>query len=67
MCNPDMGLLGQVWVDDIQGPFVSFNNTRHKCKNWDAISKAASELQVPEGTKPKVRLRNGDKHIPSVP
>lgn len=67
MCNPDMGMLGQVWVDDMQEPYVKFDGTKHMCKNWDAIREKAKKLQVPEGSKVKVRLRGGDLHIPRVP
>jgi hypothetical protein len=48
MCQPDTGLLGQVWWD-LEQPkaFVDFN-TEHKCKNFDAIRQWAQERQIPE-------------------
>jgi hypothetical protein len=67
MCNPDTGMLGQVWVEDMQESYVKFNDTRHKCKNWSVIKEAAEQMQVPEGTKVKVSLREGDVRIASVP
>lgn len=46
MCNADTGVLGQVWFDqDSPTAFPDFN-TKHKCKNFDAISKWAVEHQV---------------------
>jgi hypothetical protein len=48
MCNPDTGLLGQVWWDPAAPKaFVDFN-TEHKCKNFDAIRQWAEERQMPE-------------------
>lgn len=46
MCNADTGVLGQVWFDqDSPTAFPDFN-TKHKCKNFDDISKWAVEHQV---------------------
>lgn len=46
MCNPDTGVLGQVWFDrDDPAAFPDFN-TKHKCKNFDDISRWAVENQV---------------------
>ena len=46
MCNPDTGVLGQVWFDqDSPTAFPDFN-TKHKCKNFDDISRWAVENQV---------------------
>ncbi|KAG0650027.1 Oxidase ustYa [Hyphodiscus hymeniophilus] len=48
MCQPDTGLLGQVWWDKSSPKaFVDFN-TDHKCKNFDAIRQWAEERQIPE-------------------
>jgi len=48
MCNPDTGLLGQVWWDPAAPKaFVDFN-TEHRCKNFDAIRQWAEERQMPE-------------------
>ncbi|KKY30446.1 putative tat pathway signal sequence [Diaporthe ampelina] len=47
MCNPDTGVLGQVWFDqDSPTAFPDFN-TKHKCKNFDDISRWAIENQEP--------------------
>jgi len=48
MCQPDTGLLGQVWWNpSAPTSFVDFN-TQHQCKNFDAIRKWAEERQLPE-------------------
>jgi len=47
MCQPDTGVLGQVWWNpEFPTPFVDFN-TMHKCKNFDAIRQWAEERQIP--------------------
>jgi len=46
MCQPDTGLLGQVWWNPNRPTaFVDFN-TPHKCKNFDAIRQWAEERQI---------------------
>lgn len=46
MCSADTGVLGQVWFDhDSPTAFPDFN-TKHKCKNFDDISRWAVEQQV---------------------
>ncbi|TVY34181.1 Oxidase [Lachnellula subtilissima] len=48
MCMPDTGVLGQVWWDPKDPKaFVDFN-TRHKCKNFDAIRQWAQDRQMPK-------------------
>ncbi|KAH8432921.1 oxidase ustYa family protein [Aspergillus melleus] len=48
MCTIDTGVLGRVWVfPDEPTPFVDFN-TKHKCKNFDAIRQWAEDNQLPE-------------------
>jgi len=48
MCQPDTGLLGQVWWNkEMPTSFVDFN-TNHTCKNFDAIRQWAEERQMPE-------------------
>lgn len=50
MCNPDVGVLGQVWwqpetaADPI--PFVDFN-TRHRCRDYEAVRAWAEVHQLP--------------------
>ncbi|KAL1629125.1 hypothetical protein SLS56_005568 [Neofusicoccum ribis] len=49
MCTVDTGVLGQVWFQPSSAPleaFVDFN-TRHKCRNYDAIRAWAEERQIP--------------------
>jgi hypothetical protein len=49
MCIVDIGVLGQVWWNK-QAPtaYVDFN-TKHKCRNFDAVRQWAEEHQMPEG------------------
>lgn len=46
MCNADTGVLGQVWFDQNSPTAFPDFNTKHKCKNFDDISKWAVEHQV---------------------
>ncbi|MCJ1408302.1 hypothetical protein MMC19_002377 [Ptychographa xylographoides] len=48
MCTVDVGVLGQIWWDK-QSPkaYVDFN-TRHKCRNFDAVRQWAKEHQAPK-------------------
>ncbi|KAJ0103755.1 hypothetical protein J7T55_001374 [Diaporthe amygdali] len=45
MCNADTGVLGQVWFDHESPTAFPDFNTRHKCKNFDDISRWAVEHQ----------------------
>ncbi|TLS25891.1 hypothetical protein PpBr36_07589 [Pyricularia pennisetigena] len=47
MCNVDTGLLGQVWFDPQKPAAFPDFNTRHKCKNFDAVRQWAETLQAP--------------------
>ncbi|KAK8207545.1 hypothetical protein IWZ00DRAFT_576791 [Phyllosticta capitalensis] len=51
MCNTDVGVMGQVWVRfkpaDEPFAYVDFN-TRHTCRNFDAIREWARRHQIPE-------------------
>lgn len=51
MCQPDTGMLGQVWWDK-ENPkaFVDFN-TKHQCKDFEGIREWARERQM-EGDVP---------------
>ncbi|KAF2210522.1 hypothetical protein CERZMDRAFT_45518 [Cercospora zeae-maydis SCOH1-5] len=72
MCQVDIGVLGQVWwkPKDREEPeaFVDFN-TKHVCKNFDAIRQWAEARQLPmevpddflQGPRP------GDKMLDHVP
>lgn len=49
MCITDVGVLGQVWWQPEEGnpmPFVDFN-TKHRCRDYEAIRKWAQEHQLP--------------------
>ncbi|OCL09382.1 hypothetical protein AOQ84DRAFT_291351 [Glonium stellatum] len=50
MCTVDIGVLGQVWFQPPSSPFaepyVDFN-TRHKCRNFDAVRAWAEAHQIP--------------------
>ncbi|UQC81636.1 tat pathway signal sequence [Colletotrichum lupini] len=46
VCNVDTGVLGQVWAGDPPAPFPDFN-TKHMCKNYEAIQEWAEKLQAP--------------------
>ncbi|PQE13984.1 tat pathway signal sequence protein [Rutstroemia sp. NJR-2017a BBW] len=54
MCNVDTGVLGQVWTrqSETMSPqaFPDFN-TRHKCKDYEAVRMWAEENQVPSDEK----------------
>ncbi|WYZ38119.1 hypothetical protein EsH8_III_000033 [Colletotrichum jinshuiense] len=47
VCNVDTGVLGQVWANDPPAAFPDFN-TKHKCKNYEAIREWSEKLQAPE-------------------
>ncbi|TLD36224.1 tat pathway signal sequence [Venturia nashicola] len=48
MCTVDTGVLGQIWVyPENPEPFVDFN-TKHTCKNFEAIRRWAEVRQLPE-------------------
>lgn len=47
MCTVDIAVLGKVWWNrDAPVPFPDFN-TKHKCRNYDAIRQWAEERQAP--------------------
>ncbi|OJD31280.1 tat pathway signal sequence [Diplodia corticola] len=49
VCAVDTGVLGQVWFQPANAPleaFVDFN-TRHKCRNFDAVRAWAAAHQIP--------------------
>ena len=49
MCSVDIGVFGAVWVQNgtHRRSFVDFN-TKHVCRNFDAIRDWAAERQIPE-------------------
>ncbi|KAM7184640.1 protein of unknown function (DUF3328) domain containing protein [Rhypophila sp. PSN 637] len=46
MCNADLGLIPQHWVEDIKDPFANFN-TVHKCRDLDSIERWIEDHVVP--------------------
>ncbi|CAK1355972.1 hypothetical protein CB0940_00363 [Cercospora beticola] len=50
MCQVDVGVLGQVWWQPkdtpVPEPFVDFN-TKHVCRNFEAVRQWAEERQMP--------------------
>jgi hypothetical protein len=48
MCTVDSGVLGQIWIyPENPEPYVDFN-TKHRCKNFDALRSWAEANQLPE-------------------
>ena len=65
MCQPDTGVLGQYWVEDV-GPFVDFR-TKHKCKNFEELRDWVMDHQVSEEFAARAKVTAGDvilEHIP---
>jgi len=48
MCTVDIGVLGQVWWNRNEPLALPDFNTRHKCRNFDAVRQWAFEHQAPE-------------------
>ena len=47
MCTIDLGILGQVWWDPSHPKaYVDFN-TKHTCRNFEAVRKWAETHQAP--------------------
>lgn len=49
MCNPDVGVLGQVWWQpegDRPTAFVDFN-TKHRCRDYEGVRRWAEAHQLP--------------------
>jgi hypothetical protein len=48
MCTVDTDVFGSVWVNRTNpSPFVDFN-TKHVCKNFDAVRDWAERHQIPK-------------------
>jgi hypothetical protein len=48
MCTVDIGVLGQVWWNPpTPSAYVDFN-TKHMCRNFEAVRQWAEEHQMPE-------------------
>ncbi|KAB8301645.1 hypothetical protein EYC80_003483 [Monilinia laxa] len=47
MCTVDIGIMGQVWVHpDAPDAYVDFN-TKHKCRDYEAVRDWAEKRQIP--------------------
>ena len=47
MCSVDIGVFGSVWVNKTEPkPFVDFN-TKHVCRDFNAVREWAQEHQQP--------------------
>jgi len=66
MCTADFGVFGQLWVKDPPFPFVDFN-TKHKCRNFEAIRAWAEENQIKEDDGFETEFRSGDIVLPEIP
>ncbi|KAI4613585.1 uncharacterized protein J4E87_009713 [Alternaria ethzedia] len=75
MCNPDVGVLGQVWwqADTMPDPtpFVDFN-TRHRCRDYEQVREWAEAHQLPPETEVNMSRfyempKPGDFIFPEIP
>lgn len=75
MCNPDVGVLGQVWwqpeseADPM--PFVDFN-TKHRCRDFAGVREWAEAHQLPPETEVNMSgfyemPKAGDMVFPEIP
>lgn len=69
MCTVDVGVLGQVWLyPERPESYVDFN-TRHRCRNFDAVRQWAEANQLPKDV-PEDFLeppKEGDTIYPEIP
>lgn len=75
MCNPDVGVLGQVWwqPENMTHPqaFVDFN-TVHRCRDYEAVRVWAEAHQLPPEEEVDMSKffkipRPGDKILSDIP
>lgn len=72
MCTVDIGVLGQVWWQPhdktVPEAFVDFN-TKHTCRNYEAVRQWAEERQLPEEVPDDFLAgpRPGDRILDHVP
>lgn len=69
MCTVDVGVLGQVWVHKGEPKAFTDFNTRHMCRDFEAVRKWAEERQLPESVpgdflKPPEREKDVFDEIP---
>ncbi|RII24742.1 hypothetical protein CUC08_Gglean011754 [Alternaria sp. MG1] len=74
-CNPDVGVLGQVWwqadTEPNPTPFVDFN-TKHRCRDFAAVREWAEAHQLPPETEVNMSRfyempKPGDFIFPEIP
>lgn len=68
MCNADTGVLGQVWYDPENIRTFPDFQTKHKCKNFDAIRQWAIDHQAPPTEslpEDYMRIPNDDDVLPA--
>ena len=75
MCTVDVGVLGQVWVqnenDEYPRAFVDFN-TKHRCRDFAAVREWAEAHQLPPETEVNMSRfyempKPGDFIFPEIP
>lgn len=72
MCTIDIGVMGQVWFQpaSAESPeaYVDFN-TRHLCRNFEAVRSWAERNQIPQVTGPDFLEppQDGDRIYRSIP
>ncbi|KAK5139989.1 hypothetical protein LTR04_003219 [Oleoguttula sp. CCFEE 6159] len=52
MCTVDIGVLGQVWWNKDEPTAYPDFNTKHKCRNFDAVRQWAETHQAPDEVPP---------------
>ena len=69
MCVVDVGVMGQVWIHpEAPEAYVDFN-TKHKCRDFEAIREWAQDRQIPAKI-PKDFLeppKEGDRIYDEIP
>lgn len=69
MCTVDIGVLGQVWIyPDQPEAYVDFN-TRHMCRDFEAVRRWAEERQMRENVEEDwlEPPRKGDRVYAEIP
>lgn len=66
MCQPDTGVFGQYWVEEIEEPFVDFR-TNHMCKNVEDMIGWVLENQVSEEFAKTAKVVPGDVILDQIP
>jgi len=69
MCTVDIGVLGQVWWNQVEPKAYPDFNTKHICRNFEEVRKWAETHQAPEKVpddflQPPQRISDISKVIP---